>query len=234
MKTLKIFLFLLLMIGINAFGQKTDTTYLGSDWKPSTKQLSSYFRVTKTIEEGKKYEISDYYKTGELQMTGNYSSLNPNVWDGEFNWYYKNGKQKAKNFYKRDELQSEMSWDANGKQTLQKEYQKLNLIKDGKETYEYVTMDKFPKYPGGMSELYKFISAKFIMPENVQYSPGKVVIKFIVDRDGSIVDVQIAQSVHPSIDKEALRVVKSLPKWEPGIQNGKNVRVNMNVPIRID
>lgn len=127
-----------------------------------------------------------------------------------------------------------MSWDANGKQTLQKEYQKLNLIKDGKETYEYVTMDKFPKYPGGMSELYKFISAKFIMTENVQYSPGKVIVKFIVDRDGNIVDAQIAQSVHPSIDKEALRVIKSLPKWEPGIQHEKNVRVNMNVPIRID
>ena len=169
-----------LLLACNAFGQKVDTTYLGSDWKPSKKELSSYFRVTKTIGELKGFEVADYYKGGELQMTGTYSSLDPQVREGEFNWYYSDGKKKVQHFYKKDELQSETNWDENGRQTLKKEYQKLNVIKDGKGTYDYVSLEKFPKYPGGMPELYKFLGANFMMPAD-----------------------------------------ESLPKWEPGVQDGR-------------
>ncbi|HNU78363.1 MAG TPA: energy transducer TonB, partial [Prolixibacteraceae bacterium] len=60
---------------------------------------------------------------------------------------------------------------------------------------------------------------------------GKVYVTFVVDRDGGISDAKVARGVDPSLDKEALRVVNSLPKWKPGKQRGKPVRVSYTVPI---
>lgn len=73
-----------------------------------------------------------------------------------------------------------------------------------------------------------------MMPANVRYSPRRIVVKFVVEKDGSVVDTEIEESVHPLIDKEALIVIKSLPKWEPGVQDGKNIRVAMSIPISIN
>ena len=60
---------------------------------------------------------------------------------------------------------------------------------------------------------------------------GRVVVSFVVERDGSITDVKVVRSVDPSLDKEAVRVVKSMPRWIPGKQNGQAVRVKYNVPV---
>ena len=61
---------------------------------------------------------------------------------------------------------------------------------------------------------------------------GRVVATFVVERDGSITDVKIVKSVDPSLDKEAVRVLKSMPKWIPGKQNGQAVRVKYNLPVQ--
>ena len=60
---------------------------------------------------------------------------------------------------------------------------------------------------------------------------GRVVVGFVVERDGSITDVNILRGVDPSLDREAMRVVKSMPKWTPGKQNGSAVRVKYQVPV---
>ena len=60
---------------------------------------------------------------------------------------------------------------------------------------------------------------------------GKVFIQFVIERDGSITDVKVARGVDASLDKEAVRVVQSMPKWKPGMQDGKTVRVKYTVPI---
>ena len=69
---------------------------------------------------------------------------------------------------------------------------------------------------------------KQAMKEGIQ---GRVAVRFIVEKDGSISDVKPILSVHPLLNKEAVRVVKSMPKWTPGKQNGKPVRVRFNLPI---
>ena len=61
---------------------------------------------------------------------------------------------------------------------------------------------------------------------------GRVTISFVVERDGSITDVRVAKSVDPSLDREAARVVSSMPRWNPGKQNGSAVRVKFNVPVQ--
>ena len=94
-------------------------------------------------------------------------------------------------------------------------------------------VEQMPSFPGGNSALMKFLNENIHYPVVAQENgvQGRVVISFVVERDGHITDVQVARSVDPSLDKEAQRVVKSMPKWIPGKQNGSAVRVKYNVPV---
>lgn len=93
--------------------------------------------------------------------------------------------------------------------------------------------DKMPEFPGGMTECLKFLNKNMKYPKEAQMNgeQGRVILKFVVDRKGSITDIEVVRSVSPSIDKEAIRVIKKMPKWNPGIVNGKPVRVRFTVPI---
>lgn len=99
--------------------------------------------------------------------------------------------------------------------------------------YEVDEVDEMPSFPGGKYEQNVFIAQNLKYPlidlENgVQ---GRVLITFIVETDGSITDVKVARSVDPYIDKEAMRIVKAMPKWTPGKQDGKPVRVKYRLPV---
>ena len=101
------------------------------------------------------------------------------------------------------------------------------------ETKVYTVVEQMPSFPGGPAALMKFLSENIKYPVVAQENgvQGRVVVAFVVERDGSITDVHIARGVDPSLDKEAVRVVKSMPKWTPGKQNGSAVRVKFNVPV---
>ncbi len=90
-----------------------------------------------------------------------------------------------------------------------------------------------PSFPGGQAALMEYLSKNVKYPVVAQENgvQGRVVVSFIVERDGSITDVTIVKSVDPSLDREASRVVSSMPKWIPGAQNGQAVRVKFNVPV---
>ncbi len=94
-------------------------------------------------------------------------------------------------------------------------------------------VEQMPSFPGGMGALMSWLGQNIKYPviaaENgVQ---GRVIVQFVVEKDGSITDVKVAKSVDPSLDKEAARVVSSMPKWTPGKQNGSAVRVKYTVPV---
>lgn len=97
----------------------------------------------------------------------------------------------------------------------------------------FVRVEQMPKFPGGDPELLRFINQSIKYPVIAQENgiQGRVVCTFVVNRDGSVVDVEVVRGVDPSIDKEAVRVVSNMPKWEPGMQRGKPVRVRYTVPI---
>lgn len=94
-------------------------------------------------------------------------------------------------------------------------------------------VEQMPSFPGGPSALMQYLSSNIKYPVVAQENgvQGRVVVSFVVERDGSITDVQVARSVDPSLDREAQRVVRSMPKWIPGKQNGQAVRVKYNVPV---
>ena len=94
-------------------------------------------------------------------------------------------------------------------------------------------VEVMPQFPGGQIAMLKYIMEnikypKQAMKEGIQ---GRVTVRFIVEKDGSISDVKPILSVHPLLNKEAVRVVESMPKWTPGKHNGKPVRVRFNLPV---
>jgi protein TonB len=101
------------------------------------------------------------------------------------------------------------------------------------EAQVFFIVEDMPEFPGGELALRKFIAESIKYPVIAQENgiQGKVYVTFVVDRDGSITNATIARGVDPSLDKEALRVVNSLPKWKPGKQRGKPVKVSYTVPI---
>ena len=94
-------------------------------------------------------------------------------------------------------------------------------------------VEEMPEFPGGMAECLKFLGKNIKYPTISQENgvQGKVIVQFVVNKDGSIVDPVVVRSVDPYLDKEALRVIKTMPKWKPGKQRGKAVRVKYTVPV---
>ena len=94
-------------------------------------------------------------------------------------------------------------------------------------------VEEMPSFPGGQGALMSFLSSNIKYPVVAQENgvQGRVIVGFVVERDGSITDVKVMRSVDPSLDREAQRVVRAMPKWKPGKQNGSAVRVKYTVPV---
>ncbi len=97
----------------------------------------------------------------------------------------------------------------------------------------FMVVEKMPSFPGGEAALRKYLSKNVKFPAIAQENgiQGRVYVEFVVNKDGKIVDVKILKGVDRSLDEEALRVVRSMPPWEPGEQRGKAVRVSYRIPI---
>jgi protein TonB len=96
----------------------------------------------------------------------------------------------------------------------------------------FFIVEDMPIFPGGDAALHKYLAtAQYPIIAQENGIQGRVYVKFVINTDGSVTDVQIARGVDPSLDKEALRVVKNMPKWKPGKQRGQAVRVSYTVPI---
>lgn len=97
----------------------------------------------------------------------------------------------------------------------------------------FFIVENMPEFPGGDEALRKYIANAVTYPDGAKKEgiQGKVYVSFVVEKDGSVGDAKIERGVDPSLDKEALRVVKALPIWKPGKQRGEAVRVQYTVPI---
>ena len=106
-------------------------------------------------------------------------------------------------------------------------------IEEEEEDVVFQVVEKMPEFPGGQQALFEYLSKNIRYPVIAQENglQGRVICQFVVNQDGSIVDVVVVRSVDPSLDKEAERVIKSMPKWKPGEQRGKAVRVKYTLPV---
>lgn len=95
------------------------------------------------------------------------------------------------------------------------------------------TVEKLPEFPGGIVEFMKWLTANLRYPEYARKNKieGKVVVSFIVNKDGTIASPRIQQSADPLLDKEALRVIRLMPKWKPGTMDAKPCRTMFAIPV---
>jgi protein TonB len=98
----------------------------------------------------------------------------------------------------------------------------------------FVFVEVTPKYPGGVEARLKYLRDNITYPKTAKESgiQGTVYITFVVEKDGSITNVKVLRGIGGGCDEEAVRVIKNMPKWKPGMQRGKAVRTQFNIPIR--
>ena len=124
--------------------------------------------------------------------------------------------------------------DENGEVLKAKEVIATEPVKPKEEENKvFDVVEQMPSYPGGNGALMQYLSKNIKYPVVAEENgiQGRVICTFVVERDGSVTDVRVAKSVDPSLDKEAVRVVSSMPKWIPGKQNGSAVRVKYTLPV---
>ena len=95
--------------------------------------------------------------------------------------------------------------------------------------HPYAVVEEMPKYPGGIAAMMKYLA------DNVKYpkteASGRVIVQFIVDKDGTIIEPKVVRSISPELDQAAINAIKGMPKWEAGKMHGKPVRVKYNIPV---
>ena len=111
-----------------------------------------------------------------------------------------------------------------------------SVAEEKSSTEVFYVVEEMPHFPGGKGKLSEYISSNIKYPKNARKSKvtGTVPVNFTVDAKGGIKNVFVAKGkgIDPDLDKEAIRVISAMPKWEPGSQRGKKVEVNLSVPVK--
>lgn len=110
-----------------------------------------------------------------------------------------------------------------------KQQKELGICQDNSKIFD--VEEEMPSYPGGMGAMMSFIASNVKFPDGEYCAQGRVIVSFVVEKDGSLSNVKILRSVDTLLDQEAIRIVKSMPKWKPARQNGKVVRCKYAVPV---
>ena len=111
---------------------------------------------------------------------------------------------------------------------------KVEEEESAEEMQIFMVVESMPEYPGGEAALYKYLAENIKYPQMAKESgiQGRVFVTFVVERDGRVTDVRVLRGIGGGCDEEAIRVVENMPKWTPGKQRGKSVRVQYNLPVK--
>ena len=261
MRKLLLLINILLYCCIAKSQQTKDTIYYNKIWEVSNKENAEYYRIIskenelfkvmdyylngtlhmsgfyKSINPEIKEGLFTYYdENGKKNFQGNYFA---NTKNGPYTLFYNSGLVWVSENYLNDLLNGDLiGYFENGQIRRREKYSNGALI--GGKCYTlsgidttYYPFETMPEFIGGDNGLREYLG------QNINYPPkarnkgieGKVVLHFVVSMDGQIKDIEIIRYSHPLLDEEALRVVKSMPKWKPGFQDGKAVEVKYTLPI---
>ncbi|MBI1222836.1 MAG: TonB family protein [Bacteroidetes bacterium] len=97
----------------------------------------------------------------------------------------------------------------------------------------FLFVEQMPEFPGGQQAMYKYIAsrAEYSLKAKEQGISGKVYVSFVIEKDGKVSNVQVVRGAHPLLDSAAVKIVKGMPDWKPGMQRGKHVRVKQTLPV---
>ena len=179
----------------------------------------------------------EWYENGQLQQ---YEKYKKGLSNGKTKKWYEDGKLNQKIDYKKGKLNGKLLtyWE-NGQAKRIDKYKNGKLI-EGKcfningEEIVYFDYKIPPVFPGGIEKLHQYLSQEIKYPEYSRNNKieGKVIIVFAIDIDGSLSNIEIRQSLSEDIDNEAIRVVKEMPKWIPGKEDGKEIKLYFSLPVQ--
>lgn len=169
-----------------------------------------YNPYSRYIRDGKRYE---WYNNGQIHFNIDYKD---GKYHGNLLTYWEDGKPKRDETYQNGEKIEGKCWDSNGEEIPHFEFEKM------------------PEFPGGENELVRYLSDNITYPKKARRNGqmGTVYLAFVVDLNGSVTNVRVIKGVTELLNEEASRVVKIMPKWNPGNQDGEAIRVTYNLPIR--
>lgn len=231
---------LAVIICSNLFAQAdfVDTTWYGNDWREAPKDKAKFYRVYKRTEKG--FLVHDKYLNGKLQMEAEASAVKPQlIKEGNVVFYFSNGvKEKRGVFHENAKTGTwiyyynngtDSSVVAEGRATSPSTY---SATKESGEIFTIV--EQAAEFPGGIPQMQKFIQTTLKYPTNAldRNIGGKVFLKFVVDEEGTITNLEILKSSgNKEIDQEALNVVSAMPSWKPAMMTGKPVKCYFNLPL---
>lgn len=102
--------------------------------------------------------------------------------------------------------------------------------------HDFASIEEMPDFPGGMQKFYQYVSKNYVYPAAAreQGVSGRLILSFVVEKDGSLTDIKVMRDLGMGTGDEAVRMLKKAPKWKPGIQNGRPVRVQYTLPIMLN
>lgn len=232
-RILKLTFSLLLFHPITGIGQAdTLRVFYDANWNEvPNSETAEYYRLAYQGDDGF-WHAQDFYKDGQLQMSGVFADRAMVRYHGIFEWFYRDGKLKQKatyldgipvgedhSYYDNGQLDTYRNHDAEGKLLDEAFYKR-----DGSKSVLVQA-----EFPGGISKMYKYLKKNTRYPN--RFGGGRILISFVVNTDGSIADIETLKWTTPEFVHEAVRVVENMPKWKPAMRDDVPVRMKYNLPI---
>ena len=236
----RMYVFFLTLIAFNASAQKIDTIWFNKQWKETTLPAEHYYpRTIKPVKEANNiFEVTDHYSDGKVQMQGYFSSIKPEIRNGEFKYYSEKGILTIRNIWVNNIVAETFNYDSTGKQTqhiVTREYLATLSPKEKFEKYGIKAIETQPIFPGGEKAFSDFLAKNIAYPKkalqkNIQ---GRVLVSATIDELGNLSKIKVIQPSHPFLNEEAVRVGKLLPKkkWTPAQDKGKSVSADFVFPV---
>lgn len=203
-----------------------------------------------TYNDSNRVEKLEVFRQGQQQ--GDQFRYNMDGTVKSWTYYHQDEPYFYSSFYENGALEDSIAYDYSGEKVKMQRFcfhlngqpERVELLEDDElveglcyndkgEAIAYIPYEEMPEFPGGEHGLKNYLSRTLRYPDNAQKRAieGRVYVKFQIDTEGQVSNVEILRSVHPDLDKEALRVVNRMPDWKPGKRKGLPVRVSYTVPL---
>lgn len=202
------------------------TTWYDRNWNSlPSKDGAAYYRVSVEDTLQQRFLVQDFDLSGRLYRIGTFITLVPEIRDGVFQWFHKNGRLHKEVVYEGNKVVNWRVMDEKGRAQLVVVVTFAGA--HGEELAEVMPVDKEPSFVGGSRALNAYVRKHLEYPPITAIEPleGAVLVYFVVMEDGTLTQVRVARSLHPDLDKAALDMVSSMPAWEPGTVGDQPVAV---------
>ena len=208
-----------------ATGQAADRIYLSAALEACQKKQAQFYMEPSGMD-GPDHTSRIYTMAGKLKAEGRYADAGLTIPNGQFTFYHENGQVESKGRYEMG-LKSGVweRYDDWGRALAEKIYNP-DPLKD----ILYTQATSMPQYPGGQKELVSYLKDRVNGQDGIN-AHGKLTTSFVVERDGTLTDIKVIDGDDGKLDERVVNALKASPPWDPGVERGQPVRVQVRVPV---